>query len=60
MTKSAWYRWPENKHQGMLPWWTILRRLFFWPFLAVGASVTFLAILGGFGMYDAKDFLRKL
>lgn len=59
-TLSPWYRWPEDRMRGMLPWWTILRRLVFYPFLLVGVCLAFVAIVGGFGLDDAKSFWKKV
>lgn len=53
MGKSPWYRWPENKLTGIVPWFVVLRRLFFWPFLFIGACIIFLAVLGGYGFREA-------
>lgn len=59
MNKSPWYRWPEDKRSGIVPWFVILRRAFFWPFLLLGTSISFFAILGGFGIKEAKIFWRN-
>jgi hypothetical protein len=48
-----WYRWPENPRSGIVPWFVIVRRAIFWPLLLVGRCLSFVAVLGGFGLYDA-------
>ena len=47
---APWYRWPENRKTGHVPWFVILRRLVFWPLLLLGMSITFLAAWGGHGL----------
>ena len=53
-----WYRWPENKETGVVPWFVILRRLIFWPLLVAGMSVAFVAVAGAFGISEARRFWR--
>jgi len=53
-----WHRWPEDKRRGLVPWFVVLRRLVFWPLLLAGKVICFLAILGGFGLADAKQTWR--
>jgi len=55
---KVWYRWPENFYEGKgyVPWFTILRRLVFFPLLVIGTSLAFLAVLLGHGLSEAKRF----
>ena len=56
---GAWYRWPENRNTGLVPWFVIFRRLIAWPFLLSGLSITFVAVIAGFGLKDAKRMWRN-
>jgi hypothetical protein len=53
MTRQ-WYRWPEDRRRGIVPWWTILRRVIFVPFLWLAAVAAFIGYLGGYGFATAK------
>lgn len=58
MNKTPWYRWPENKETGMLPWFLLLRRAIFYPFFLLGISIAFLAIFLAAGSEEAFNFWR--
>ena len=57
--KTTWYRWPENKERGIVPWFVILRRLIFYPLPLTGKIITFVAVFGGFGFSEAKGEWNK-
>lgn len=57
--ERKWYLWPRGYIEGFVPWFVILRRLTFYPALLLGMSVTFLAVLGGFSLSDAKRTWRN-
>lgn len=59
MAERKWYLWPKGYIKGFVPWFTILRRLIFWPFLLAGMCLTFVAVLGGFGLDEAKETWRN-
>lgn len=58
--KHPWWRWPENRMTGVVPWWVILRRLIFWPLLMAGMCVVFFAVLGGFGLREAQSTWKNI
>lgn len=58
MTRK-WYLWPHGYIKDFAPWFTILRRLIFWPLLFAGMCLTFVAVLGGFGLGEAKETWRN-
>lgn len=47
------WRWPSNPSNSLLPWYLILRRMAFWPLVLIGRSLSFAAVLGGFGYDEA-------
>lgn len=49
---------PENKAKGIVPWFVILRRLIFIPFLYVALGIGWFAIAGAFGFQDANRWVR--
>jgi hypothetical protein len=53
------WRWPESNSNNYLPWFVIMRRLAFSPLLLLGFCLAYVAILGGFGLSDAKRFWRN-
>lgn len=59
MTERKWYLWPMGYIDNFVPWFIILRRLIFWPFLLLGMCITFLAVLGGYGLEEAKVTWRN-
>lgn len=54
-----WYLWPQGFHRDFVPWFVILRRLLFWPLLLAGKCLTFVAVVGGFGLAEAIEEWRK-
>ena len=55
-----WYLWPQGYYnKNFVPWFVILRRLMFFPLLLTGKSLTFLAIVGGFGAKEALVEWKK-
>jgi hypothetical protein len=56
---TPWYRWPENKETGLVPWFVAVRRLIFWPLLLVGMCIVWLAVAGGFSPTEAKRIWRN-
>lgn len=57
--KSPWWRWPEDRYTGRVPWFVIARRLLFWLPLATGLVLAYLAIIGGYGKKEADKWLRN-
>ena len=55
-----WYKWPQGYIDNIVPWYVALRRLIFWPLLVTGMCITFVAVLGGFGIYEAKRTWRNI
>lgn len=53
------WKWPSKPENFLVPWYVIIRRLVFWPFLLFGRCLCFVAILGGFGLEDAIDEWKK-
>lgn len=51
---SPWYKWPEDKYTGRVAWYTILRRVTCYPFVAAAVAVLFIALLCGWG-YDTAE-----
>jgi hypothetical protein len=58
-TSRKWYLWPQGYVDGFVPWFVALRRVVFWPILLTGMAVIFVAILGGFGLSEAKRNWRE-
>lgn len=54
------WRWPQtNNNSFMNPWWVILRRMAFLPLAWVGAAILWLALLFGWGAYEAERFRKE-
>lgn len=53
-------RWPEKKNNRLLPWFIILRRLIFFPFLVFGVCFLYVVLLFMFGWDEANDFWDDL
>ena len=56
--ERKWYLWPQGYYEFYVPWFVILRRLIFFPLLLTGKCLTFVAVLGGFGLYEALEEWR--
>lgn len=58
MKRTPWYRWPENKRTGVVPWFVVLRRaLFIVPLYALFAT-TAVVLACGWGVDAAVRFMR--
>ena len=53
-TSRKWFRWPQGYIDDYVPWFVAIRRVVFWPLLLVGMVTVFVAVLGGFGLDEAK------
>jgi hypothetical protein len=52
-------RWPSTKRNGMNPWYVILWRLFFLPFVMLfGLGFYLTTLLSTFDFYEAELFKR--
>lgn len=47
-------RWPEKPGNHMNPWYVILWKAVFWPFMVFGFAVSFVAILCAHGPREAS------
>lgn len=56
-TQHKWWRWPENKRTGLVPWFVILRRAVVTPLIFFGYALSFVGILIGYGAREALKFL---
>lgn len=54
MTDRKWYLWPQGYFPGYVPWFTILRRLIVYPFIILGLTIAFWAMMICFGPCHAK------
>lgn len=50
----------EYKGNKLAPPQTIARRLIAWPFLQFARCLIFIIVLGGWGLYEAKEAWNKL
>jgi hypothetical protein len=46
------WRWPEDKEEGSVPWWVILRRAVVFPFLFSSFALTLFFLFCAFGKAD--------
>lgn len=60
MADVPWYKWPQTRGTGLVPWYTIIRRALCWPFMVLGMAITFTAIWAGFGFKEARTFWRNV
>jgi len=53
--------WPQDPHgdNNLVPWYTIVRRLLFYPIYEVGLNLTYLALLCGWGSEEANRFYEE-
>jgi hypothetical protein len=51
-----WWRWPEDRRRGLVPWFIVLRRLLFLPLFAVALALGWLAVLGANGLREARQW----
>jgi hypothetical protein len=57
--KQGWWRWPENKLTGAVPWFIILRRLPFFPLIFCGMAISWLGVLGAYGLSSANEWWKE-
>jgi hypothetical protein len=57
MTRK-WYKWPEGYVEEFVPWYVALRRLVFFPTAMLGKAITYISLLGGWGLEDANCFWK--
>jgi NADH:ubiquinone oxidoreductase subunit 3 (subunit A) len=54
-----WYRWPENKQTGIVPWFVMLRRLLLIPTLYLGLAITAVSIALGYSWRDGINWWKN-
>ena len=54
MTRK-WYKWPRGYVEGYVPWYVALRRLVFFLTLLLGMCITYISVLGAFGLWEANN-----
>jgi len=58
--KSPWYRWPEDKRIGQVPWFVVVRRVAFFPLVLAGKVLIFLGTCGGWSVDEAIRDWRSI
>lgn len=59
VSTQKWWRWPESKRRGTVPWWVVLRRLIAWPLLLLAAAFGWIGILiFDLSIKAANDWVR--
>lgn len=57
---TQWWRWPEDRRQGRVAWFVILRRLVVFPLVLCGIILLLLGVWLGYGYKEAMDQWRNL
>lgn len=52
--KRRWYKYPEGYIENFLPWYLIIRRLIFLPFVVLSFVLLYLSVALGWGIEDAE------
>lgn len=55
---TAWWRWPEDRLAGRVPWFVVLRHALVMPVLLPAFALCFFAIACGWGISDARRWWR--
>lgn len=57
---KKWYKYPEGYIENTVPWYVIIRRLTFLPFVFIFFAFLYLSILFGYGIEEAERFKKDL
>lgn len=60
MDKKVFYKWPEGYVGNAAPWYVILRRLFFVPFVVTGFLILYASLLFGWGEEEAERLKKDI
>jgi hypothetical protein len=58
--KKRWYKYPEGYIEYALPWYLIIRRLIFLPFVAIGFVFLYIGIALGWGIDEAERMRKEI
>lgn len=51
-------RWPEGYIDNYVPWYVILWRFVFLPFIITSVTIAYISIFIGYGKYEANRFIK--
>ena len=58
--KKRWYKYPEGYIDNVNPWYVIVRRLIFLPFLFISLLMFYVFIILGWGKSEADRMVKDI